>query len=60
MHLDILIYAAVAAFLIYRLNAVLGTRNGSERQRPNPFTSPRDAARAVPAMRVEESEREGR
>lgn len=50
MHLDILIYAAVAAFLIYRLNAVLGTRNGSERQRPNPFTSPRDAARpAAPA-----------
>ncbi len=38
MHLDILIFAAIAAFLIYRLNSVLGTRNGSERQRPNPFT----------------------
>ena len=51
MHIDILIFAAIAAFLIYRLNAVLGTRNGNERQRPNPFSSPRDAARpsAVPA-----------
>lgn len=38
MHLDILIFAAIAAFLIYRLNSVLGTRSGSERQRPNPFT----------------------
>lgn len=38
MHLDILIFAAIAAFLIYRLNSVLGTRHGDERQRPNPFT----------------------
>ena len=38
MHLDILIFAAIAAFLIYRLNSVLGTKSGSERQRPNPFT----------------------
>ncbi len=49
MHLDILIFAAVAAFIIYRLNSVLGTRNGSERQRPNPFSSPRDAVRPAPA-----------
>lgn len=40
MHLDILIFAAIAAFLIYRLNSVLGTKSGSERQRPNPFTPP--------------------
>lgn len=37
MHLDILIFAAIAAFLIYRLNSVLGARHGDERQRPNPF-----------------------
>ena len=37
MHLDILIFAAIAAFLIYRLKTVLGTRHGDERQRPNPF-----------------------
>lgn len=42
MHLDILIFAAIAAFLIYRLNSVLGTRNGNERQRPNPL-KPADA-----------------
>jgi predicted lipid-binding transport protein (Tim44 family) len=37
MHFDILIFAIIAAFLIYRLNAVLGTKNGAERQRPNPL-----------------------
>jgi predicted lipid-binding transport protein (Tim44 family) len=45
VQLDILIFAAVAAFLIYRLNSVLGTRNGSERQRPNPFTAAEQAQR---------------
>jgi predicted lipid-binding transport protein (Tim44 family) len=45
---DILIFAVIAAFLVYRLNAVLGTRHGSERQRPNPFT-PGDAAQTVKA-----------
>lgn len=37
MSIDILIFAAVAVFLIYRLNNVLGTRNGAERERKNPF-----------------------
>lgn len=40
MPADILIYALVAAGLIFWLRSVLGTRNGSERQRPNPFTPP--------------------
>ena len=40
MHLDILIFAVIAAVLIYRLNAVLGTRQGDDRPRPNPFVSP--------------------
>lgn len=48
MHLDILIFAAIAAFLIYRLNSVLGTKSGSERQRPNPFTPPAEQPRAKP------------
>ncbi len=37
MHADILIFAVIAAILIYRLNAVLGTRNEDDPQRPNPF-----------------------
>lgn len=37
MYIDILIFALIAAFLIYRLNALLGTRHGDERQRRNPF-----------------------
>jgi predicted lipid-binding transport protein (Tim44 family) len=40
MYADILIFALIAAFLIYRLNAVLGTRHDGERQRPNPFAPP--------------------
>lgn len=34
---DVLIFAAVAAFLAYRLNQVLGQRHGDERQQENPF-----------------------
>jgi predicted lipid-binding transport protein (Tim44 family) len=45
VHLDILIFAIIAAFLIYRLNAVLGTRHGAERERRNPY----DAREAAPA-----------
>ncbi len=37
MYIDILIFALIAAFLIYRLNAVLGTRHGGERERRNPY-----------------------
>jgi predicted lipid-binding transport protein (Tim44 family) len=37
--LDILIFAIIAAVLIYRLNAVLGTRQGDEGSRPNPFAT---------------------
>lgn len=36
--LDILIFAMVAAFLVYRLRGVLGRRHGEERQRPNPLS----------------------
>jgi predicted lipid-binding transport protein (Tim44 family) len=37
---DIIVFAAVAAFLAYRLHSVLGEKNGDERERPNPFVLP--------------------
>lgn len=37
---DIIIFAAVAAFLVLRLRNVLGRRTGEERQRPNPYAAP--------------------
>ena len=36
---DILLYALIAAGLVFWLRNILGTRHGDERQRPNPFTS---------------------
>jgi predicted lipid-binding transport protein (Tim44 family) len=37
---DILIFAVIAAFLVYRLHSVLGSKPGNdERQRPNPFST---------------------
>lgn len=36
---DILLYALVAAGLVFWLRSVIGTRHGDERERPNPFTS---------------------
>lgn len=38
--LEILLYAAIAAFLLARLWSVLGQRHDDEPQRPNPFTRP--------------------
>lgn len=38
--IEIIIFAMIAAFLVYRLRSVLGRRHGEERQRPNPFTPP--------------------
>lgn len=40
MSAEILIYALVAAGLVFWLRSILGTRHGDERQRPNPFTAP--------------------
>lgn len=53
---EIIIFAMIAVFLVYRLRSVLGRRNGEERQRPNPFTPPpatatvegRDSVAAAP------------
>jgi predicted lipid-binding transport protein (Tim44 family) len=37
---DILIFAAIAIVLLFRLRAVLGRRTGGEQERPNPFERP--------------------
>jgi predicted lipid-binding transport protein (Tim44 family) len=37
--IDILIFAMIAAFLVFRLRNVLGRRTGNEQQRPNPFST---------------------
>lgn len=37
MPVDIIIYAIVAAVMVFWLRSVLGTRHGEERERPNPF-----------------------
>lgn len=37
MYLDILVFAGIAAFLVFKLMSVLGTRHGGERPRQNPF-----------------------
>ncbi|MCB1532211.1 MAG: Tim44 domain-containing protein [Alphaproteobacteria bacterium] len=37
MPADIIVYALVAAGLIFWLRSVLGTRHGDEKQRPNPY-----------------------
>jgi predicted lipid-binding transport protein (Tim44 family) len=37
--IEIVIFAMIAAFLVYRLRSVLGRRTGEEQQRPNPFTT---------------------
>ncbi len=45
---DIIVFAAVAAFLAYRLHSVLGEKNGEERERPNPFTARPQDTQAPP------------
>jgi predicted lipid-binding transport protein (Tim44 family) len=41
--LDIIIIAAIALFLVWRLHSVLGRRTGNERPRPDPVTVRRSA-----------------
>ena len=45
--LDIILFAAVAGFLLFRLRSVLGRRTGNERRRADPF-APRPAAPPPP------------
>jgi predicted lipid-binding transport protein (Tim44 family) len=37
--LDIILFAGVAGFLLFRLRSVLGRRTGNERRRPDPFAA---------------------
>ena len=50
MYIDILVFAVIAALLIYRLSSVLGTRHGSERQRRNPFDPSQQPPADAPAQ----------
>lgn len=54
MHLDIIIFAAIAVFLALRLKSVLGSRPDNDRQRPNPFVEAEKTAKAeaAPAQTV--------
>jgi predicted lipid-binding transport protein (Tim44 family) len=45
--LDIILFAGVAGFLLFRLRSVLGRRTGNERRRPDPF-APRPVAPPPP------------
>ena len=40
MDTSLILYALVAAGLVFWLKSILGTRHGEERERPNPFTAP--------------------
>ncbi len=55
MPADILIYALVAAGLVFWLRSILGTRHGDEPQRPNLFTSSapeKTAGQAAPVTNI--------
>lgn len=54
MPADIILYAIIAAGLVYWLKSILGTRHGEERERPNPFDTPR--APTDPLVRKEKSD----
>ncbi len=40
MEAELILYAVIAAGLVFWLRSILGTRHGEERERPNPFTQP--------------------
>jgi len=49
---DILIYAAIAAGLVFWLRNILGTRHGDEPRRPDPFSSREPKAPTLPKARA--------
>ncbi|CAO3352672.1 Tim44/TimA family putative adaptor protein [Azospirillum melinis] len=55
--IEIVIFAMIAAFLVYRLRSVLGRRTGEERQRSNPFTSAPGAAKPDNVVNLPERNR---
>ncbi len=55
-YLDILFFAMIAAFVLYRLGTVLGRRTGHERRRPTRFDEPAQAGDAALAAEAERGE----
>jgi predicted lipid-binding transport protein (Tim44 family) len=47
---ELILYALIAAGLVFWLRSILGTRHGEERERPNPFTQSPD--KPYPIVRV--------
>lgn len=47
---DIILFAMIAGFIVYRLRSVLGRRHGEEKQRPNPFGGQRGTQRPGPGV----------
>lgn len=47
MPLDIILFAAIAVFFVWKLRQVLGIRHGDEQERPNPFTPKPDEPRSA-------------
>lgn len=50
----LILYAIVAAGLVFWLRSLLGTRNGDERERPNPFTAPPPDASPQPVAHIDD------
>jgi predicted lipid-binding transport protein (Tim44 family) len=50
--LDIILFAGIAVFLVFRLRSVLGQKNGTEKTRQNPFTPKPPGASSEPDVLV--------
>lgn len=48
MSADLIVYAIVAAGLIFWLRSILGTRHGDEKSRPNPYMTPTETSIGEP------------
>jgi len=47
LNAELILYAVIAAGLVFWLRSVLGTRHGEERERPNPYTAPAPTEKPV-------------
>ena len=50
----LILYALVAAGLVFWLRSLLGTRSGDERERPNPFTAPPPETKVAAAAQIDD------
>ena len=51
----LILYAIVAAGLVFWLRSLLGTRSGDERERPNPFTTPPPEAKPAAIGQIDDA-----